>query len=428
MNSSYAPYYGDEFFYYKNAEAFSKISSLKAVFSYSGSGSEWLGFDPHGPAYPLVYGIIGKLFGWFGPLIPFANICILLVSLVFLFRQKHTCLSTKFLEILLVLGSPICLFYSFSFMPELIQLAAGVLLFLMFRGYYEKPSRRSLFFLMLLILVLGIIRSTWFFAFAGLSVYPNRINWKAGLGFLFIGLSLSYVSQVFLHESVLNTFTEIGDSVESKTIGSGIAILFTNLERNIYFALNYTEGKFYTLQKIWGLATIIIALLGFRNEKIIQSGLLIFGLTFLFNMFMYKNYSWVDLRMYNPMLIFINLGMLNSNSHRRITEGLLVVELISFILIFPLSHTIINYRSQSELKDIDEATKELILTLEQPLILIDTLVLKDYALDQLPISNQENQPIRYILPYYDIQMLKPSHQLAEQEGQLKVNPVNILSQ
>jgi hypothetical protein len=60
--------------------------------------------------------------------------------------------------------------------------------------------------------------------------------------------------------------------------------------------------------------------------------------------------------------------------------------------------------------------------------LIDTLVLKDYSLDQLPIINRENHPIRYILPYYEMRMEKPTHQITEQNGQIKVSEVNILSQ
>jgi len=428
INSSYAPYYGDEFFYYKNAESFHQTSKLEAAFTYTGKGSMVVGFDAHGPGYPILYGSIGKVFGWFGSLIPIINVSILIIALLLLVIQKKTSLQVKYLQLTLILGSPITLFYSFSFLPELIQIAGAILLFLQFKRYHKNRNRVDLILLIFLILFLGLIRSTWFFGLIGLIVYPKKIQWGMALLLLLPALGLSYLSQILFHEMVPNTFTGIGELIRSQQYVQVAEELLSNLKRNLYFALTYSEGKFYAIQKIWMLASIILAFLFFRKEKLIQVGFLIFGLTFIFNMFFYKNYSWNDLRIYSPMLLFLNLSMISSLSHQLVPKSLVVINLSSFILILPLSLKLINYRINSNLKVIPESAKEALLHLEQPLILIDTLVLKDYSLDQFPISNRKDQPIRYILPFYEIQIERPTHFIEEEKDQLKVSPMNNLNQ
>jgi hypothetical protein len=120
--------------------------------------------------------------------------------------------------------------------------------------------------------------------------------------------------------------------------------------------------------------------------------------------------------------------MIASSNHKFISQSLVVMGLISFALIIPLSQKLISYRINSELKIIPKSTKEALLDLKQPLILIDTVLLKEYSLDQLPVSSREKKAIRYILPFYEIKMKSPTHSLSEEGGQLKVSPVKILSQ
>lgn len=102
--------------------------------------------------------------------------------------------------------------------------------------------------------------------------------------------------------------------------------------------------------------------------------------------------------------------------------------LSSFVLIIPLSKKLISYRIISDLKNIPESTKEALLDLNQPLILISKQALQEYSLDQLPISTREKKTIRYILPFYEVEIEQPTHKITEEKGQLKVSPVKILSQ
>ncbi|PZX49784.1 hypothetical protein LV84_04176 [Algoriphagus ratkowskyi] len=428
IDFSYSPYYGDEFFYFKNAESFAKSLSFKAPFTYSGFGSRLWGVDAHGPGYPLLYGFIAKLTGWYGPLIPLVNFSFVIGAIVLLVLQKETSLRVKFLQVVLILGSPITLFYSFSFLPELIQIAGGILLFLQFKRYHKSQNRQDFLLLISLIFVLGLIRSTWFFGLVGLMVFPEKINWKLGFGLILLALGISYGVQISVHEQVPNTFSGVGELIQAQKYTEVMNSLFFNVKRNIYFAMTYTEGKFYTVQKIWMLLSVLLALIVFRKDRVTQVGLVIFGVIFLFTMVLYKNYDWVEFRMYSPMVLFINLSMLATGYQKVISKSLVVIGVISFILILPLCEKIINYRVNSEMIAISNSTQEKLLELDQALILIDRQILKDYALDQLPIRNSENRPIRYILPYYEIKMLLPTHHLLEEDGQLKVSPVKILSQ
>jgi hypothetical protein len=429
LNSSYSPYYGDEFFYFKNAENFTAHSSLKAAFSYSGEGSLLFGIDPHGPAYPLLYGFVSKVIGWFNLNIPMINTSIFLISLSFLILcSKNYQSNNTLLQVLLVLGSPITLFYSITFLPEVIHLAGGIFLFIASRKYLNSKSNFDFYTLVSLILILGFSRNTWFFALIGILFLPNPLNNYKKSMLVFLGILLPFLFQHFLHEQVPNTFSGLIDLIEENKLKDAIQTVLFNFKRNIFFAFTYTEGWFYTLQKLWLAGTLITALYLFRENKLVLFGFITLVILIFFNLVLYKNYTWVDLRLYTPMLFFLNLEFLSNYKVKRASYILLVFNLSSFAFIIPLQKTMTNFRLNP---DVNEIPKEIITTLKElktNLILIDSTILHDYALYQLPISNSNKEPIRYILPYYPIPIKDVNYVLRVEKNQLSVSPRNILSQ
>ncbi len=423
LNFEYGPYYGDESFYFKNSESFFLTNSLKASFTYTGKGALIFGADAHGPAYPLFYGLVSRVSGWNSLTIILTNLSIFLIAILALFLQKNNSKLLTSQQILLVLGSPVALFYSISFLPELIHLATGVLLFVFCKKYLNSFKKRDFMILFCFIILAGCIRTTWFFAMFGLIILPGTLtnfqkNIIAGLG-----IFMPLIFQHLLHEQVPNTFSEIGKLLNENKFGNAVDIMIFNAKRNIYFALTYTEGWFYTLQKIWMACSLLVGVLLFKKNKLIQFGLLITFILISFNTLLYKHYDWVDLRMYTPMILFLNLGFLSEKVKKTISFILLTMNLFSFILILPLQSTLIQLRLHPEADPIPISLISEIEDLSSPILIqLDTLMLDNYSLHQLPVINKEGEIIRYTLPYYELDFETPSHFILKEKNQLRVYP------
>ena len=427
LNSSYSPYYGDEFFYFKNSEKFFENSSLRSVFTYSGNGSKILGADAHGPAYPLIYGTFAKIVGWGALTIPILNLGVLVLAVLMLIWNESS-KEIKALKFLLVFGSPITLFYSVTYLPELIHLAGAIGLLLLLKLYLSRDTFQNYMWLIGFILMLGMIRSTWFLALFCLVSLPGPIKgwWK--LIYPISGLALSYFFQYFLHEQVPNVFSELASADNHGGFISAVNIIVENFLQNILYTFTYADGDFYVMQKIWIYFSIITSIILYRKDKLTESGLIILGSIILFNITLYKNYTWIDLRTYVPMTIFLNLRIFTISSYKHLPPILLTLNLISFILILPLQEVLINYRIGNGYKKIEPKIITDLSNLNTTLVLIDSIVLSSYKIVELPIKTFNKEDITYILPYYKMSSKTPTHQLVEEKGHLCVKLVSILNQ
>jgi len=428
LDSNYRPFYGDAYFYFKNSEKFYLTGSLSAAFTYSGFGALLLKADAHGPAYPLIYGIISKVLTWNNLLIPAVNLATILTATLALWYSQTIAKEKKIMQILLIFGSPITLFYLITYLPELIHIACGVGLFLFFQNYLKNNTRQNLIIIMIYIIIIGMIRSTWFFAFFGIiSISSNLKTWQNST-LLVTAFILPFIFQLLFHEQVPNTFSNLDGFIKSKEYSGVFYSIFYNIKRNIYFAFTYSEGYFYTIQKLWILSTLIAALIFYKKEAIIKAGLVMLSITILFNIILYKNYSWVDLRMYTSLTIFLNLGIISSMQKSWWPTLLVGMNLTSFLLILPLQCKIIQTRLNPDIKKFPKNVLNELRQLDSPLILIDNKLLDEYALEELPIIGLDGNPIQYELPYYELEMKQPTHIVFEENDQLKVRSINILAQ
>lgn len=428
LGSSYSPYYSDEFFYFKNSESFVVHTNLEAAFTYGGSGSRLFGVDAHGPGYPLLYGLISKVVGWNNLTIVVINFCVLLTAILALIFSEKKDKRIKIKQVLLVISSPITLFYSVTFMPELLHIAGGIFLFLLAKSYLRSLSKNDFAQLIGLILILGFFRNTWFFALIGLMILPGPLKGYQKLIFGGMGILLPFLFQYYLHEQVPNTFSGLSEMLTENRFTEAFDAVFFNIKRNIYFAFTYTEGWFYTLQKAWGGLTVIFALLFFRKIKLIQFGLIPLGVLVLFNIVLYKNYTWVDLRLYTPLVIFLNLGIIQNSKRLISSNSLLVLNLLSFVLILPLQLKLMEFRGDPDVKKITKEIADQLKQLPSGVVLVSSELLYDYKFDQLPIANKEQKPIYYILPYYEITSPQYDFELGISNGQLSACPKNSLCQ
>lgn len=428
LKFDYSPYYGDEYFFYKNTESFYLSNSIKASFTYSGEGARVLGADAHGPFYPLLYGSIAKIVGWGGLTIPLINLAILLLAILTILWNNKETWERRILQTLIIIGSPITLFYSITYLPELLQIAGGIGLFHLLKKYVEQNSRKNYIILILYIFILGSIRSTWFFAFFGLIVLPSPLKGLNRSIYLLVGLVFPFLYQKFLHEQVPNTFSEVGEMLGNQEYIPALNAVFNNFIQNIYYAFTYAYGSFYAVQKIWLWMTILFSITFFRKDKLILSGLIILGSIMIFNMTLYKNYIWVDLRLYTPMSIFLNISIISNFKKKYPIAILLMLNLLSFILILPLQRVLIDNRVPQKMKEIPLPTIIDLKVLDSPLVYIDTVLLFNYKIVDLPTLNHDEKPITYILPYYNMNFNNPSHFIIEEIDHWCVKSIKILNQ
>lgn len=429
MKAGFSPFYGDEFFYFQNARNFAENKTLQASFTYGGTGSYYLGTDAHGPAYPLLYGLTSSLTGWHKLTIPLVNFLVFLASLYALYRSGRGDKSTVWLQLLFVSGSPIALFYAFTFMPELLHLAGGVWLYVMSRRYLVYQSLSNFIGLLATVLVLGFFRSTWFFALLGIMAIPGPIKGYAKLCYALAAVVLAYLHQHFLHEQVPNAFTQALGHIRDGSLGLAADSLLFNLKRNLYFTAFYTEGWFYTLQKAFIVLAILAALLLYRRDHQVRFGLAMTLFLAVFNLLVYKNYGWVELRILSPVVLFLVLAMVKSQRHRTVMGGLAAMNFGSLLLILPLVSVLISIRNRPSVHTVSATLKAELERLDSPLVYVDQEVLESLALYQLPVKTESGRPIRYILPYYEHPGTAASHQLVElSPGQFSACPKKILCQ
>ncbi len=421
------PYYGDEYFYIKNAEAFSETGSLKASFTYSGKGSKIGEFDAHGPIYPLLYGGIGKLIGYDYLLISKVNLAILFLSL-FLLILSNQKLSTRLFQIILILSSPFTLFYSVSLLPELIHLAGAITLYFLYESYHQSNKERDLWILVSFILLLGLFRSTWLFALIGLVPFLWNGRRSLVLVLIFSIPILTWLLQTNFHEGVVNVFSEMQYWFGEGNWSVLFDTIFFNIKRNIYFLFTYSEDAFYAIWKIWLFVSLILGVLLFAKDKLVLSGILMLAVTFLFTLVFYKFYKWTEWRMMLPLTVFLNLRIIAAFPSQYYYKALLIINGLAFLFLIPFQYELIQLRKNHQTKAISKDLVSHIKTLEQPLVQIDTLALTGFALEQLPVVNQKGEVIRYILPYYEMELKEASHFLEIQEGQLMMRSKNIRSQ
>ena len=427
LPKDYGPYYGDEYFYLQNARAFRETGNLQASFTYSGQGSVIGGFDAHGPAYPMLYGLLHWDGTWSGKHLLIVNFLVYGLGLVLVFSQKVS-FGIRLLQGILLSGSPYILFYGQSLMPELIQAGLAIFLFLGMRKFQGQFSKPGIIQIALLILVFAWIRSTWFFALFALAgvVFPKEKGMSLGL--LMLGLLGMLVYPAYFHEQTPNVFSQSWAFLEAGEWSKAWMEISFNTKRNLYFLLTYSEGKFYWAWKVWILITLILGFLHYQKSKVLKFGLILLLLHLAFSVLLYKTYRWTDWRMLSPAAILLNLALLQELRFRTESLVLVLASLISFGLLIPFQQKLLRLRKEYSPISVDQETILGLEALEPSLIRVDTVILKEFDLRDLPVQNREGKLLRYSLPYYELREASPAYHLQVQGDQLMIRSTKNLPQ
>lgn len=194
---SYVPKAGDGLGYWVQISAFVNTGFHSGYFCWGEliAPISFLHFSVHGPGFALIYGVLGKIFGWYWYSPPIFNIGFLTASIAFVGilgyrKQKNWGVKLLFLSTL-VMSSSSAVWYISTPLQESFHIAIGITLGGLFAIYLKSnsTSRHALISLLILLSLVSFTRVTWTFLFFPIAVIESsRFKTKGRFFLIFLGL------------------------------------------------------------------------------------------------------------------------------------------------------------------------------------------------------------------------------------------------
>jgi hypothetical protein len=429
ITNNYLPVWSDEFGYYLNAYSFYVNNTLDATFTFNGSGALLVGADAHGFMYPLFHGIIAKVFGWNNLNIVITNLFILFLSATLIFNVKAFSNFDKLFFALLVIIYPLGCLYSFTFMQETIQVLFSVLASIqLFFIYCEKDSKRNILLYVLIVLLAASFRPTWIFAL--IALIPNSKSKKDIIVYsiiFIVGVLLGFVYAKYFFEPVPDFFVEkLLDEFHTKGILSFSIMLLGHLIFNLkcYFSFNESIVYYFLKISIICLGFIITIATFTKKDKILVAFFLLYAINISSLFLFYDAFSWREIRFLSPLFyLTLILSIIYLNDDLKIT--LLLIVLFMFLK-SPIDE-FTSGRNKFTVNELTERKKEMnkvfdkIELSEEVIVLVDFKP-SDYSLDllSLPLRNNQNTRIKYIIPYYNSKRTHYDYILKKDKSIIKI--------
>lgn len=410
----------DEQFYYINAKSVAELGSLEATITFNGYGSLLFGADAHGYSYPLVFGVIGKAFGFTNLTIITVNAVVFIIALlmILIFVPGKFYLKIGFASMILLY--PVMLYFVASFHVESFYVLFSVCTFLMIyylnRSQITIPKLIAYFFILL---CFSVFRSSWaIFSFATIPLARNKLQSRYLIMISIIitlkGFIIAFVSteQFEIPSSLISISRNLvtgGYMDAAKQIGARFLMISD-------FFLGLKDFKAYgLLLGFYSLISKLIIILSIvylwwagktKKDKFAFALVLPLSLFFVMNFLVYA--PQMTTRIIFPAFLFAGLYMLVTQKVSYLTALILI-----FIACSPLSFITNSYyyntkknAIQHEYGDINHLSREIgklesIVTSNSPLIFIDHASLGDLDyVDNLPIVNKRGKKMGYVLKLY----------------------------
>ncbi len=411
LSADYMPVWSDEFFYFLNARSFFENHTLRASLSCTGRGSRLFGADAHGFAYSLLHGGLATITGWRSSNFQWLNILFILSALVVLFFQSQFTLYRKVWMSISILLFPAVPLYPFTFMQEclhmLIAILAGVILF----HLHARCNNRNFIILFLLLILAGsLFLSTWLLWLIGLIplAKTKKQRWFFILLFSF-GIAGIPAASVWLTEPVTNIFYSFLNLCRRGDFREAAVLLTGNCLANIKSFFLTSGGSFiYAVSRLILVALIVFTLIRAVQTRsaLLFAVLLIAGCNlFLFFIFYYAT-GWRDIRILGG-LFFLMIPPILADKTGPFQIGLMAVLLLAFCACIPVTRDYTDRRERAA----SGLTGKKMIAFQQLANLVDSgqpvlldYIPADYSADLLvlPLKNNRNDQIRYIVPYYKL--------------------------
>lgn len=237
------PIYGDETGYYRVTKSFVEAATLFGNYGVTYGNdvaANYGGFSAHGPKYIVLYGILGKLFGWETYSILVYNILILAVGLaIFLYLVKLNNKQLVCMTVLMISFFPM-LYFFVSGMVETLHFAFILVFIGLFYRFYQSRMFKWYAITFLYIFFLTFFRINYFVLYIPLIALYRGKNIRRLIIDGTIALIFSAFSYVFIgqfsapYPSYLDS---IVNSLKAFDFVSMFRIVFTHAKEQLIFWL-----------------------------------------------------------------------------------------------------------------------------------------------------------------------------------------------
>lgn len=380
--ASYIPTGSDEMVYWREILTFKTIGFEGGQYSTDELTAEvkLSRFDAHGPAFPVFYGIFGKIFGWqllTGVILNHIFLTLALFGFIYLSRPDKQQL--LLLWLLLITFWPIW-FYLPSTRVEGLFYAIAIAMAGLFSRLIDLTKNRvwPSILLVLMIFFASSMRLSWSFVFISLiGVLIGNYSWKnllkiVLLAIIPIGIVLLFF-RLFVSPYPLFSYDTI-HSIGSGELNQIVPIIENTIENTIYFFSTRDNPLFVLLryQLLWVLIVSVVDL--YRGIKpnhrsdspksnpisFLNSSNL--GLVIIFNLAIHTVHAGREYRLWSPHLL-LSLLILLFSSRQRLVLGVIISNML-FSVAFGNTFYAVRYqnyrRDNADIVEIQNAISEYI--------------------------------------------------------------------
>jgi MFS family permease len=421
VSSNYLPVWSDEFFYYTNSFSFFKNNTLQAALTFSGSGSSVLGADAHGFAYPLLNGVIAKIFGWSNTNFIYTNFFFVAVSLLLIWLQKNITNGQKVLVTAAVLLFPFFILYGFTYMQECVQMFFAITCSILVYKIYKEDKRKHYALFLVTIIVAAFFRPLWLFWLVALVPFAkNKFEKKIFLSLFFIGAIAAFAIATFFAEAVPNYFASVINLLKQGDVKHAVSSMAFHFTYNVYayFIKSHDTIIYIPIKYFILMVLIFFVAQAVKNKSKLFSAIALVGtVNFAMLFLFYDVFLWREIRILAPFFYFsIPIVIIETKGVFKYVQ--LFILALLFIFILPLAYNWVQGRNIYTAQEIEKsklAYSEIAqkVTGNRTVLINFTPSDSTLILIQLPVKNIADSAIRYIVPYYRAKKIKYDYILNE---------------
>ena len=365
----FAPYYSDELHYWNEINNFKHAGFNSGYSVINELPARWgaSSFGPHGPIFPVLYGMLAYFFGWhsYSPVI-FNTVLITLSYYVFLHMADLGRERVYFSVILLSSFLPAFQFV-FSGMQESINHVVSIFIALIVLHKYKQHGQitskyRQYFLEALAFLAFAAIRVSWGLIFGALAFHSKQRTRaeklvKVGLAISVVGIVVFWQRYSFspvVSEGQVSLLLESAFQLDSDAFG----LFLSNINTNVISFFSPNSGRdtipfYYRIQLVLLISYLVYLSLRAKPENYALKRVLITLTLILIAsaglvLILYEVGSWRDYRVLTPSILVVLLMLPVLVFQRTLLIVVCIVQVLSTSIFMP---TILEFRKYNYLAE-----------------------------------------------------------------------------
>ncbi len=411
------PMWSDEFLHYVNSYNFYINTTTQAAFTFGGKGAIVGGGSAHGFMYYFFHGSVAKLFGWSNLTMIINNYVLVFLTILVVFVQKikRFTIINKVFASLLILSFPFLPVFLQTYMQEVINVFFAVCCSVFVAKIYEENNESKVKIIVSFICFLAFIslfRPLWLFWIVVLiPLSKSRKEFAFWIILTTISFSTSFVFIKLFFESVPDWFTNFTILLRTESLHTLVHMFTSHARHNIFQYRSLHSDFIYNLMKFSYVFIIIYFFVRFllKKNRIDLACFLVLTLNISMLILFYDAYQWREIRSLAPIYYFscIFIALHTTNIQKYLLLALLLPSFffVSFNNPFEKLQNKNSVHEVERLRSIlQDSLSNLNIDKKTNTILVNYSP-SDYSCKEIsfPVRTRNNIPIRYIVPYYEVE-------------------------